>query len=141
MRTVFQFTNHRPVQIWCHHPLLLIVRSPQRVGVCGFAGQKNPSSGVPAAFARCKGPVLLVINNEAFRITVNNSASENRPTVFFTLSSGKSAASVFITFSSPETPVNKTVQSVFSSNSRIISLYCSSFKFGAEAPLPECNIT
>ncbi|HIO60614.1 MAG TPA: hypothetical protein EYN39_02145, partial [Deltaproteobacteria bacterium] len=39
---------------------------------------------------------------EAFRITVNNSASENRPTVFFTLSSGKSAASAFTTLSSPE---------------------------------------
>ena len=59
----------------------------------------------------------------------------------FTLSSGKSTASAFTTFSSPEIPVNKTVQSVFSSNSRIISLYCSSFKFGAEAPHPECNIT
>ncbi len=99
-------------------------------------GQKKPSSGIPTAFARCKGPVLLVISKDEFRITGKNSASEKRPTISFTRSCGKSLASSCTKFSSPEAPVNNIVQAVFSSNSRIISPYCALFKFGAEVPLP-----
>ena len=99
-------------------------------------GQKKPSSGTLTAFAMCKGPVLLVISKDEFRITGKNSASEKRPTISFTRSCGKSLASSCTKFSSPEAPVNNIVQAVFSSNSRIISRYCALFKFGAEAPLP-----
>ena len=42
---------------------------PQRFGVWGFTGQKKPSSGTLTAFALCKGPVLLVISKDEFRIT------------------------------------------------------------------------
>ena len=54
---------------------------PQRFGVWGFTGQKKPSSGTLTAFALCKGPVLLVISKDEFRITGKNSASEKRPTI------------------------------------------------------------
>jgi hypothetical protein len=49
--------------------------------VWGFTGQKKPSSGTLTAFALCKGPVLLVISKDEFRITGKNSASEKRPTI------------------------------------------------------------
>ena len=106
--------------------------------MCGFAGQKNPSSGVSAAFAICNGPVLLADQQRS----VPNLQKKILPVKiallpFLTLSSVKSAAiSCHQIFLSGNTPVNKTVQSVFSSNSRMISLYCSLFRFGAEAPYP-----
>ena len=91
--------------------------------MCGFAGQKNPSRGVPAAFAMCKGPVLLVTRREEFLITENNSLSEKRPVDFLTRSSGNPDASSLIRFTSLEMPVSKTDQFVFSNSSRIISMY------------------
>ena len=65
---------------------------------------------------------------------VNCSTLDFKSRVFPT--SGYPAASSLTRFSSSEMPVSKTVQLVFSNSSRIISMYCSAFKFGAESPLP-----